>query len=137
MAKNPKSKSQFCQSFSWELPFEWFDRTGMLRMRNGLVAQVELDTFGTHGNYPGFRVKVINPTCGVVGEKYFLFDDYLDPKARADQRSDYKPPGYMYYVMDMYVASTECEWYIAVPKETRPFCKAIESFLLLFSHALA
>jgi hypothetical protein len=125
---------EFCRSFDWILDWKkiWkYDRTGIYQIDGARLAKVELSTYGTAGQYEGFRVTVINKVTGKVDEKFFRFDDYLDPSldARTDGRKDYPIGGNRCFEV---VYHCGWDWYIARPRTTRPFCQAVESYVESF-----
>lgn len=130
MARSEETKSGFCRSFDWKIDIRWFDLTGVTRIDDGRIARIQLETRGTHAQYEGFLVKVLNKREGVIDQKYFLFDDYLNPalKARTDGRDDYPLRGNLCFK----VHGPCWDWYIARPKSTRSLCDAIENWLEMF-----
>lgn len=129
------NKTEFCKSLEWKLKLQWFDKTGIHKLKNGCVVRVELDTYGISGEYPGFLVTIMNPREGKVDSKFFQFDDYMDRTNRKDRRVEGQnrypnnERSRCYHV----IAHCGWSWYIAEPWSTRPFCEAVESYVKAFS----
>lgn len=124
-------KTKFCASLPWEEDITWLDLTGIIVMDEDRRAKVELSTRGVCGEYPGFLVTVLSKRTGTIDSKFFRFDDYLDRKAdRADGRKDY-PLGKntCFHV----VSHCGWDWYIAKPRDARPFTEAVESYVGAFA----
>jgi hypothetical protein len=126
------TKSGFCKSLDWNLPFSWFDLVGIHVLDQDRRARIELATYGTSDHYPGFRVTILNKREGKVDEKFFQFDDYLDRSlaARTDGRDNYPTRG----LGRCYEVIGHCgwDWYIATPKDTQRFCGAVEAYIEAF-----
>lgn len=98
----------------------WTDRLGVWSHKNKVV-EFELATYGTAGQYEGYKVRVISKSAGELSSHYFKFDDYLDE--REDKRQHDYPSGTDksggFYVHHNSLASHRKElevwWYIAVP----------------------
>jgi hypothetical protein len=102
----------------WTLDFEWFsDGYGVHRLDDDRRAQVTLTTNGYGDHYEGVDVEIISKTGGPIVKKRLLFDSYLLPGGRADDRTDYPIGGNVtYYAWTSSMASRrEWQWYIAVP----------------------
>ena len=119
------SAGAFAQSFPWQIAIKWFDREGLYRLNEDLMAHVKFDTDGTHDHYPGFRVRIVSVEGGELISKFFYFDDYLHE--RQDTRTDYgKGGGTVFQV----IGSIAWDWYIARPRYVAPFVKAVTDFIL-------
>lgn len=131
LPRRNRDKAAFCRSLDWDVEIEWFDKVGLHRLDGDRVARIELATRGTHEQFPGFLVTVLNKREGKVDSKYFRFDDYMSGKLedREDARKDHPYGGNMCYYVS---GGCGYDWYIARPLETRPFCAAIEAYLEMF-----
>jgi hypothetical protein len=125
--KAPKGTAAgFCQSFTWGLkPIQWLDKSGFYTLPGERVVRIELESEGISGHYAGFLVTILHRQTGKIDAKFFAFNDYL--RERSDNRADL--PNQRFEV----ISHTGWGWYIAVPKDTRPFCAAIEAYIQVFS----
>jgi len=118
-------KTTFCKSLDWKIPIHWFDLTGIFEFPGDEVrrAVITLRPTTTHDHFDGFEVQIVNKHEGMVALKCFSFNDYLSE--RSDARDDYR---------DGFGVIAYCgwEWYIAIPKTTRPFCEAVEAYIALW-----
>ena len=116
------SKTTFCQSFPWKRKIQWFDLQGITLLDKTRRASITLATHGISPDYTGFDVRITNKQDGKIASKTFLFKDYLDPRKRADSRSDFQES---FKVVD------HCgwDWYIAIPRDTAPLVEAIEGYI--------
>lgn len=121
-------KEAFCASLAWSLELQWFDRTGYHKLDDERRARIVLETRECGGEYPGFNVTILSKNSGVIDQKYFKFDDYLDTslEGRTDRRSDYPLRGNTCYEV---IAHCGWEFYIAKPKDTRPYTEAVERWI--------
>jgi len=127
-------KSTFCASLAWRIKINWFDLTGMHALDDARVVKIQLSDPRTVGIFVGFSVEIINKVTGKIDSKLFRFDDYLsaDMASRSDTRRDYPVAGNSCYHVDINGYRKECDWYIAKPKSTKPFCEAVESYIASF-----
>lgn len=122
-------KAKFCASLPWwRGDIGWLDTVGLLPVREGVLARIELCTHGVQHEYPGFLVKIVGRK-GMLDSKYFLFDDFIDPKEREDGRPDYPEGKNACYKVISYCG---WKWYVAVPKDVRPFCEAVRAYVEAF-----
>jgi hypothetical protein len=129
--KKTMAKSDFCKSFDWSIEINWFGLSGLHSLGNNRNAKIELATRGTSGHYPGFLVTIINNHDGKIDQQFFEFDDYLNTSTsgRIDERNNYPLNGGRCFEV---VSHTGWGWYIAKPKSTRPYCRAVETYLGMF-----
>ena len=124
-------KQRFCSSLECPFPIHFFDGQGVVTLNREQVAILTLTTHGTVDHFRRFDVQVVNlKYASVVARKLFLFDDYLDPACRSDDRSDYN--GSFQVIQSLYRA--DWTWCIAVPESTRPFTEAIQEWIELFRY---
>lgn len=124
-------KARFMKALEWDIAIEWFDRTGYHVIDERKRAKIELITTGTSQHFTSVRVQILDKEDGKIDEKVFKFDDYLEnsKSMRKDGRDDYPLGGNICFEVITYVG---WHWYIAEPKTTRPFCKAIEDWTKVF-----
>ena len=128
----PQTKTEFCESLPWKRKIKWTGLTGLTQIDKERLAKIELAITDTIGDYPGMRVTILNKREGTVDKTYFLFDDHLDRRmtARSDDRSDYgTDPRYRCYKV---YSHSDWHWYIAHPRDARPFTEAIENYIGAF-----
>lgn len=127
------AKEKFCRSFDWSKitewskEIEWFDLTGYVKIDSDRLAKISLDDNGHKDHYSRFVVEIIDINKGRIDSKSFKFSDYLPANERSDKRtSDYNGP------FEGFDGSRGLEWYIAVPKTTKPLCNTIANWINLF-----
>ena len=118
----PGKKTAVCSDMAWKITIDWFDRLGVHDLGNGLVARIELIADSCADHYAGFHLSIISKTYGPIDSHYFDFGDYLDKK-----NCDKIPSGAV-YEGNLYI-DREFEWYIFTPRDTRPYCAAIERYI--------
>ena len=101
------------------------DLSGYVDLPDNRLAVVELSYTINSSAYDSFVVSIINTRSGEIDCKRFHFADYLDPAKRSDERRDYKG--------HYHVRPEDWTWFIAVPADTGPLVKAIESYVELFA----
>ena len=89
----------------------WYDRKGVIRIGDSILAEITLSTGGTHKHYEGYSVRVVNKS-GELTSHFFNFSTYL--KNRCDDRDDYDGK--------FEISETCCDdgiasWYICLPTE--------------------
>jgi hypothetical protein len=121
-------KTWFCRKFPWKIDIDWFDLTGTHAIDYNRAAEIELAMGVTHDTYPGMRVRIFSKITGEINSKYFKFDDYISPalNAREDGRADWPLGGGACYLV---IAHCGWNWYIAIPRDSRPFCEAVERWV--------
>lgn len=86
---------------------KWFDKKGILKIKPGLLAEINLDTCDVHDEYGKYTVTIINTKLGQIATVDFKFKSYLT--TRIDNRHDYKCDGFKI------VGHCGIDWYIAIP----------------------
>jgi hypothetical protein len=71
------------------------------------LARIEVREFGFADHFAGLDVRILNRETGLIDEKRFMFEDWLDE--RSDNRKDHRQPPVIWK------HSGEFDWYIAVP----------------------
>lgn len=123
---NPKAA--FCARLPWGIEIDWFDLSGTHSLGPDRLAVIELAEGGTHGSYPGMRVRITSRTKGEIDAKFFKFDDFLDRsmEGRTDGRKDYPLAQNCCFHA---IAHCGWSWYIAEPKTATPFCRVVERWI--------
>lgn len=117
-------KRNFCLTFDWPLGIKesWIALTSVWKMDEDRRAVITLDASGYVDHYRRFVVEISSKTSGLIHKQAFEFSDFLDLNQRADNRSDYPGP----YEVN---ANIGWQWYIAVPKDTKPLVEAILQYI--------
>jgi hypothetical protein len=55
---------------------EWFEKKGIIRLKNGLIATILIDTKGVHNQYQRYVVTIISKDSK-LDTHFFDFDTYL------------------------------------------------------------
>ena len=58
------------------MDIRWFNDTGLVKLSNGLMAEIRISRKGTSGQYEQYIVSIQNKE-GEVASKRFVFTDYL------------------------------------------------------------
>ena len=82
---------------------KWFDKKGILLLKNGLMATIRITTHGTADHYEGYEVE-IKGKDNVIDKHYFPFNAYL---GEGNTYADGKMVGIITYCCKTSVA----EWY--------------------------
>lgn len=128
--KSPTARADFASSFDWSPEFQitWHGFVGLHALDSDRVVKIEL--LESSQSVGSVRVTVLNKKTGPVDATVFSFTDHLsaDMKDRTDDRSDFErtPSAWCGHGRHGW------EWYIAVPKTTRPLCAAIEEHVRFF-----
>ena len=101
---------------------QWFDMEGIIEFDDNRLVSIKLDNIGTHNQFNGYWVEIINKQRGTIYKKFFKFKDYMDFKHRDDGMKFY------YARFD----TEELDWYISRPKSTKPMLDAISMFINKF-----
>lgn len=105
------------------------------KLSGGRIARISLSEYGgrglpTSGTYISLKAEIVNIKEGPIDSALFVFDDHLDRSRRMDKRPDH--PGFTRSRTFMVIDHCGWDWYIAVPKETKPLIKAVEDYIGLF-----
>ena len=121
-------------AFPWDqhLPgAEFFDRDVYVRLDDDRRVRLTLtEPASVGGEFVGFRARVLSKRTGTIDERRFDFDQYLDHRDRTDGREkDYPLSG-----GETFVVIPHCGWgwYIARPRSTEPFVRAVADWIALF-----
>ncbi len=120
MTKEKGSPESFCRSLEWGIPISWTSSgVGIHQLDASRLIKLFPETSGWAYTYTGFKVEVVNKWSGRIDGNFILFDPHLEP-APGTRKTD-----------DGFRVISNCgwEWYIMQPKETRPFCKAVEDYI--------
>jgi hypothetical protein len=85
-----------------KLKIEWFNTKGIIKLKNNLLASIEIRTNGVRGHYERYCVNIINKN-NVIDSHSFGFDIYL---------------GKNILVID-YCNETFAEWYEKEPEDNK------------------
>lgn len=101
--------------------FELFDLTAITALDKDRRAKITLHDPDLVDHYRCFVVEIVSKTHGQIDRKTFKFDDYIPPQ-RIDSRPDHKGPFEI-------IGGLGWQWYIAIPRNTRPLAKAIHQYI--------
>jgi len=127
------SPTEFLRAFGFEGAFNGLSTTQ--KIDGNRIARVSLSTSNgqgkipTHGHYVSLKAEIVDIHKGLIDSAVFAFDDHLDTAKRKDTREDYPIPGTRTY---MVIDHCGWDWYIAVPKDTKPLTKAVRAYIALF-----
>lgn len=128
--KSPDARANFASSLAWspEFKLHWNGFVGLHALDEDRVVKVEL-VEGSH-TVCRLRVTVLNKRTGPVDVTVFAFSDHLSfaMTDREDSREDWKGSMHAWNGHGAH----GWEWYIAVPKTTRPLCAAVEEHVRFF-----
>ena len=100
----------FFKDVSGNADISWFDKKGVIRIGDSVLAEITLSISGTIDHYVGYSVRIVNKS-GELTKYFFNFNTYL--KNRCDDRTDYRN--------GFEIIATCCDdvaqWYIAIPTE--------------------
>lgn len=94
--------------FSGISGIQWFDRLGIYKIDENKNAEIRLTNTHIVDNYDCYEVSIKHKDNGRITTHRFMFNDYLDPKGRIDNRHDYKGNFHVW---------EKAEWYIAIPSK--------------------
>lgn len=105
------SRQKFMSDLLKGTEFKIVNGTGLLGLSNNRVAKLVITTKGTHGQYEGLKLSVINKQDGVVDSQFFNFSEYLE--------CEQNPSAKKFRVIE------HCgwDWY-----QNKPSLKSVESF---------
>lgn len=120
----------FIDALDWHLPNLKVNAAGAIEELDAdRRAVISLYSGNSADHFGGVKVEIVSKTTGHITAQVFLFDDYLDtsPRGRADDRSgNYPYGGNRTYTVISYIG---WRWYIAVPRDDRPFTAAVEDYI--------
>jgi hypothetical protein len=123
-AQHMSDKEQFCRSFEWTASIAWSAEQGIVMLDDDrrAVITMRVDINGDAGD---MHVDIVHKKTGVIVGRTFCFGDYLskDMAHRKDQRSDYTGAPHAKRL------GRPLRWYIAEPKTTTPFTRAVEAYI--------
>lgn len=67
--------------FSLNDNIRWFDRKGIMHLKNGLIATITLSTCGNHKEYEKYVVEIKNKDKGTIDTHSFEFKTYFHKTA--------------------------------------------------------
>lgn len=124
------TKEEFCRSFEWHIDIKWFDLVGYTPVDANRRAKIVLSDRGYADHLDKLIVSILDKNEGEIDAKTFAFDDYLSRENRIDGRGDYPLGNNTCFCA--WANRDRFEWYIAVPKTTRPLCEEIEKYIDIF-----
>ena len=94
----------------------WYDKEGIMEMDDNRRVVLEIDDVGTRHHYVGYWVKIYNKTNGLIVQKFFRFQFFLE----------FIHKGQVYYHVWY---KDDLDWYISRPKSTKPMVDVMMDFI--------
>ncbi len=113
----------FLKGLDWKIGIEWYGKTGITLLKRTKAALPYSRIVKLVFDHSGCAIEIKDRTRGLLDSQDFRYRDYLDPKARDDERPDHKDGFHTWEDKGRWA------WYIAKPTSTRPFCAAVEKYL--------
>jgi hypothetical protein len=139
MANDSTKTYNILRGLDWSKGFKlhWNGRVAVHELTKDRLVKVEFEESNGGTHISGARVTVINKVTGPVDATDFFFRDHLSTlkKDRTDDRAEGKHEWGSSASQNIHLyggRGQAFDWYIAVPKTTRPFCEAIEAHIKRF-----
>ena len=138
MATDSTKRFDILAGLEWSPSFKlhWNGNVAVHEFSKDRLVKIEFERHDT--KIGSARVTVINKVTGPVDATNFHFRTYLSTRKadRADDRTEGKHEWGSRPGQNIHLYSSgrgdAFDWYIAVPKTTRPFCEAIEQHVRRF-----
>jgi hypothetical protein len=115
------------QKLGIDLPIDWFDGFGILELDKDRRIMIRLGGSDMNARWIGMELTLVSKTRGKLSEETLTFDAYL--KDRKDDRPDWKGNGGHLFVVWYDHVDKTIEWYIAVPRTTKPLAEAVKKYV--------
>lgn len=112
--------SEFNETFFHTIKgITWFDKDGIMEMDKTRNVVITLDDISTREMYVGYWVRIYNKNQGLIVEKFFRFQHFLEFKHRSE-REKYSHVWY---------SENNLDWYISKPYSTKPMVDSIMDYI--------
>ena len=107
----------------YQFPFTYLGNKAVLHMANDNITEVTLQRSGTHGQWNGLLLTIVNPRSGqLVTANGFSFEQYLGNGDKTTSNG--------LYVWEQHDGF---DWYGPAPRDTKPIVDAVINCIWLYS----